>query len=115
MSLSARYAVMRLVDLIEEEAARNGYERITNIVITLGAHESISADQLTGIFDRFRNNNLIKNSTLTIKKRNTLARCRYCGNIFEVLYIKSRCPMCGSTYMEFIGDRGISLELIEGE
>ncbi|MDI6705254.1 MAG: hydrogenase maturation nickel metallochaperone HypA [Bacillota bacterium] len=113
--MSARYAVMRLVALIEEEAARNGYERITNIVITLGAQESISTHQLTSIFDEFRNNSLIKNSRLIIKKRSTLARCRYCGNIFEVLYVKNRCPMCGSTYMEFISDRGISVESVEGE
>lgn len=112
--MSIQQAVKRLVALVREEAARNNFSKVTSIHIRLGSQETLNADELARAFEENKKDNLIKDAKLVVKKRKTLARCRYCGNIFEVFYIKNRCRKCGSTYMEFISDRGISLEKIEG-
>lgn len=113
--MNARYVVNRLIGLVREEALKNGYSKITGIHIRLGAQENIGEKDLLKTFNEAKNNFLIKDACLVIKKSKALARCRYCGHIFEVFYFKNKCKQCGSAYLEFVTDRGISLEKVEGE
>ncbi len=112
--MNTRYVIKRLVDLVREEALRNSYSEITGIYVRLGAQENIREKDLVRTFNEVRDNPLIKDASLVVKKSKALARCRYCGNIFEVFYFNNRCKQCGSTYLEFVADRGISLEKVEG-
>jgi hydrogenase nickel incorporation protein HypA/HybF len=112
--LSARQIVKRLVTLAREEAYANGYASVTGIHIRLGWKESISEEDLLLAFGQLEKDNLIKDAQLFIKRGNALAKCRYCGNIFEVDHSRNRCAECGSTYVKFIGNRGISLEKVDG-
>jgi len=113
--LRAQFAVKKLIPLIREEALRNNYSRITGIQIRLGAQENINEKDLFEAFNEFRDSPLIKNADIIVKKSKVLARCRYCGCIFEVFYFNNRCGQCGCTYLEFVTDRGINLEKVVGE
>ncbi len=112
--MNAELAVQKLLESVKEEAARNNYSKVTAVHVKLGSWETVSTQALVKTFDRMKDSHLLSQASLVIDKRKTLAKCRYCGNLFEVIYLKSRCKLCGSNYMEFVGDRGISLEWIDG-
>ena len=112
--MNAELAIQELLEQIKERAAASKYSKITAVRLRLGSWENTDADDLVRAFDRLKEGALLENADLFIDKNKTLARCRCCGNTFEVNYLKSRCRHCGSNYMEFIGDRGISLEGIDG-
>ncbi|MDD2574710.1 MAG: hydrogenase maturation nickel metallochaperone HypA [Bacillota bacterium] len=106
--------VQKLLEQIRQEAENCNYSKITEVRLRLGCWESIEARDLTEAFGRLKDNGLLESARLIVAKSKTLAKCRYCGNVFEVVYLKNRCKRCGSNYMEFIGDRGVSLEGING-
>lgn len=114
--MKAQLAVMRLISLAREEAYRKGCSKITAIHVRLGAQESVKTDDLLKTFSELKNSHpFLEKASLVIKRGRGLARCRYCGYIFEVSCFRNRCKQCGCQYLEFVVDRGISLERVEGE
>ncbi|MGI6702493.1 MAG: hydrogenase maturation nickel metallochaperone HypA [Clostridia bacterium] len=107
-------AIQKLLEQIEQQAKNCNYTKVTEVRLRLGCWESIETRDLAEAFDRLKGNGLLENARLIVDKNKTQAKCRLCGNIFEVVYLKNRCKKCGSNYMEFIGDRGVRLEGIDG-
>lgn len=107
-------AVQDLLDCVRQRATDNNFSKVTAVYIKLGPWEKISARDLEQTFNRMKDGHLLNGAGLVIDKGKTIARCRCCGELFEVVYLKSRCKRCGSNYMEFIGSRGITLDKIEG-
>lgn len=100
--------------LAREEAEANGYSSIAGIHIRIGWKEKIKEEDLIAAFEQLEKDGFIKGTQLFIKRGNALAKCRYCGHIFEADHSRNRCAECGSTYVKFIGNRGISLEKVDG-
>ena len=112
--MNTELAVQRLLEQVRQEAANSNLSKVTEVRLKLGCWENIDEKDLTDTFDRFKSGDLLSDACLVIDKKKPLAKCRYCGSFFEAAYLKSRCKQCGSNYIEFIGDRGITLERIEG-
>ncbi len=115
IGLNIEFEVQKLLESVRQEAANNNFSKVTTVHIRLGPWENIDTQHLIKAFDRMKGKGLLDDASLIVDKDKMLARCRYCGSLFEVIFWKNRCKYCGSNYMEFIGDRGIILETIEGE
>ena len=112
--MNAEQAVQSLMEQIKQQAEAASLSKVTEVRLRLGCWENMDEKDLTGAFDRLKGDGLLGDARLVVDRKKPLAKCRYCGSLFEVVYFKSRCKHCGSNYLEFIGDRGIVLEGIDG-
>lgn len=112
--MNAEQAVQRLMEQIKQQAESANLSKVTEIRLRLGCWENMNEKDLAVVFDRLKGDGLLGDARLVVDRKKPLARCRYCDSLFEVLYFKSRCKHCGSNYMEFIVERGIVLEGIDG-
>jgi Zn finger protein HypA/HybF involved in hydrogenase expression len=114
IGLNIEASVQKLLDSVIQKARDSNFSKVTAVYIVLGPWENVDINGLTKTFDRLKGKDLLADAELVVDKGEILARCRYCGSMFEVVCWKGRCKHCGSSYMEFIGDRGITLKRIEG-
>ena len=112
--MNAEQAIQRLMEQIKREAESANLSKVTEVRLRLGCWENMTEKDLTAAFDRLKGDGLLGDARLVVDRKKPLAKCRYCDSLFEVLYFKSRCKHCGSNYMEFIVERGIVLEGIDG-
>ncbi|MGI6697124.1 MAG: hydrogenase/urease maturation nickel metallochaperone HypA [Clostridia bacterium] len=102
------------MEQIKQQAESANLSKVTEVRLRLGCWENMTEKDLTAAFDRLKGDGLLGDARLVVDRKKPLAKCRYCDSLFEVLYFKSRCKHCGSNYMEFIVERGIVLEGIDG-
>ncbi|NLZ91351.1 MAG: hydrogenase maturation nickel metallochaperone HypA [Clostridiales bacterium] len=102
------------MEQIKQQAESANLSKVTEVRLRLGCWENMTEKDLTAAFDRLKGEGLLGDARLVVDRKKPLAKCRYCDSLFEVLYFKSRCKHCGSNYMEFIVERGIVLEGIDG-
>ena len=112
--MNAEQAVQSLMEQIKQQAESANLSKVTEVRLRLGCWENMTEKDLTAAFDRLKGEGLLGDARLVVDRKKPLAKCRYCDSLFEVLYFKSRCKHCGSNYMEFIVERGIVLEGIDG-
>ncbi len=112
--MNAEQAVQSLMEQIKQQAESANLSKVTEVRLRLGCWENMTEKDLTAAFDRLKGDGLLGDARLVVDRKKPLAKCRYCDSLFEVLYFKSRCKHCGSNYMEFIVERGIVLEGIDG-
>lgn len=112
--MNAEQTVQSLMEQIKQRAESANLSKVTEVRLRLGCWENMNEKDLTAAFDRLKGDGLLGDARLLVDRKKPLARCRYCDSLFEVVYFISRCKHCGSNYMEFIGERGIVLEGIDG-
>jgi len=104
-----------LIELCNQEAKKNGLQKVSKIKIRLGKFTGFSADAIKFYFDYLSNDTRCAHAKLIFKEVPIYIKCSNCdykGTIEEPIFF---CPKCGKEQIEIISGREFYVESLEGE
>ena len=104
-----------LLEIVVEEASRNGLVQIHAIKLQVGEFAAVVPDALTFCFGMVSRDTVASGAALQIETVPIVARCGACGVLFEVENQIFLCPECGEPVFEIVSGRELSVVGIEGE
>ncbi|CAO3424771.1 hydrogenase maturation nickel metallochaperone HypA [Azospirillum endophyticum] len=103
----------RLLELLQEEAQRHAFQRVTRIRLAVGRFACVDPEALRFAFDVVRRDTLAEGAMVDIDQPPGLVWCEDCAREREVPTRLSPCPTCGGLRLSPRG--GGNLTLVELE
>jgi len=99
--------VQSLLDVIEENAAKNSASKVTKIVVKIGVLSGVEPHLLEIAFNTFKEKTICEEAEFIMNIQPIIARCQTCGhqNSYEKNQIFFECEKCG----------GVELDVLDGE
>ena len=104
-----------IVDLVQEEAVKAGAEEIRKIDLMIGEMCGFVEESVRFYFDFLSKGTPAEGAELVFHSVTATARCRNCGNIFEVEDMDWVCPACQGYDLEITKGKELLVESIEVE
>lgn len=103
-----------LLDIVVQEAARHGVERVTRVGVKVGAFSAVVPSALTFSFDLIKEGTVAAEAELAIEEVPLTGRCQDCGQVLEELDSPvADCPACGGGKIEMTQGRELTIAYIE--
>ncbi|PWC36077.1 hydrogenase maturation nickel metallochaperone HypA [Azospirillum sp. TSO35-2] len=102
-----------LLDLLQDEARRHAFRRVTRIRLAVGRFACVDPDALRFAFDVVRRDTLADAAVVEIDQPPGLVWCGDCAREVEVPTRLSPCPDCGG--LRLVPRGGDDLTLVELE
>lgn len=104
-----------MVDLVLDEARKAGARRVKRINVVLGELSGVVGDCMQFYFGLISKNTIAEGADLSFKTVATRAKCRQCGNTFEVKDSNWVCSGCNSMGIDLVAGNELYVESIEVE
>jgi hydrogenase nickel incorporation protein HypA/HybF len=104
-----------LMDIIQQEAARHGVERVWRVGVSVGAFSAVVPQALRFSFDMVKENTVAHQAELVVREVPLTGRCTECGSEAELDAPGQDCPDCGAAGVELTGGRDLTIDYIETE
>ena len=98
-----------IVAIVSEHA---GDKKVNRVLLEIGRLSAIMPDAIRFCFDVCSKNTPLENATLQINEVPGLARCKECGNEFEIEQLFGRCK-CGSNHIQCIAGEEMKIKEME--
>lgn len=102
-----------LVDLIEEEARRQGFAHVRRVGVRLGALGHVEPAALLFCFDAVTRGTVAEGASLDMEMVSGTGWCPRCESSVAIAQRYDLCPACGQSHVEMTA--GDELRLIELE
>ena len=103
-----------LLDIVVQEAARHGVERVIRVGVRVGAFSAVVPSALTFSFDLIKEGTVAAEAELAIEEVPLTGRCQDCGQVLEDMESPiAECPACGSNKIELTQGRELTIAYIE--
>lgn len=83
-----------IVDIATEEARKVNVKSFSEILLDIGSLSGIEIDALEFAMESACKTSVLEGAELKINQIQAIARCKNCGNEFEVENVFSICPGC---------------------
>jgi hydrogenase nickel incorporation protein HypA/HybF len=100
-----------LVDLIEDQARKEGFGRVNRIAVKLGALSHVEAAALEFCFDAASRGTVAEGARLEIRLAPASGWCPRCEREVAIAQRYDLCPSCGETFVRMTA--GDELQLTE--
>ncbi len=104
-----------MLDIVLQEAARHGAQRIDRVVVKVGAFSGVVPHSLQFSFDMVKRDTAAEDAELIINKAPVHAECNACGHTCDLDDPDVKCPACGQEQMDFTGGQELFVEYIEAQ
>ena len=104
-----------LVDLIEDEARREGFERVMRIGIKVGALGHVEPAALDFCFDAASRGTVAEGARLEMQIVPGSGRCPRCHSSVAIAQRYDLCPVCGQSHVEMTTGEELRLTELEVE
>ena len=88
---------------------------VQQVQVEVGQLDAVVPDNLTFLFDAIKDSYGMPQAELLIEQIDVLCRCCDCANEFGIDIPLFICPLCGSSQVEVLRGRGITLKHITVE
>ena len=103
-----------LIEIVAEHARRHDLERVTEVLVDVGALSCVSPHALSFCFDATSSGTIAEGATLTITVVSTEAWCWTCGKTVTVADRSGGCPDCGGFTVRAADPRDLRVTEIVG-
>ena len=107
-----------ILDLVADEAARAGLERVEEVRLRIGEMSGVVPDSLSfcwSLMSKEEAAGPAQGAALAIELIPVKAECRSCGQTFIVDNYDFSCPGCGSGETDILEGRDMTIASIVGE
>lgn len=104
-----------MLDLVLEQAQNAGAKEVGKINLVLGEMTGVVDRSVRFYFDFLSKGTAAEGAKLSFKLIPTTARCRNCGQDFELGEFDWTCPRCQGNNIEIVGGKELFVESIEVE
>ena len=105
--------VESMVAVVLRHAGLNKADKVTRINLVLGEMSTVMEEPVRFYFDMIAKETVAQGAELSFKRTPLVARCRECGDEFDVVEYDFTCTGCGGTDTEIISGREFQVESIE--
>jgi len=98
-----------IVAIVSEQA---GNKQVNRVLLEIGKLSAIMPDAIRFCFDVCSKDTPLENATLQINEIPGLAKCKACGNEFEIKQLFGRCT-CGSNDIQCIAGEEMKIKEME--
>ena len=103
-----------LLDIVVQEAARHGVERVIRVGVRVGAFSAVVPSSLTFSFDLIKEGTVAAGAELAIEEMPLTGLCQDCGQVLDNMDSPiEECPACGSNKIELTQGRELTIAYIE--
>ncbi len=102
-----------LVQMIEEEGARQGFTKVSVVRLKIGALSHVEPDAMRFCFDAVARGAIVEGARLEIELTPGQAWCMDCGKSAEVKERFATCPHCGGVRLQVTGGDEMRLAELE--
>ncbi len=107
--------VTSLLELCEENAKKEGSEKITKVEVKIGRLSGVEPYLLQSAFDTFKEKTICEEAKFIMHIQDVVIRCRNCDKEFTLKENEFTCPECKSFDIETIDGEGMYLMRLEME
>jgi hydrogenase nickel incorporation protein HypA/HybF len=107
--------VAGLLEIIEDQARREGFERVTRVVLEIGAFAGVEREALRFAFLAATSGGLAEGAELVLEEVPGRGRCPGCGTEAALAAFWDPCPGCGTAPMAILAGRElrvVSLDVV---
>lgn len=107
-----------ILDLVREEARGSGLVRVQEVRLRIGEMSGVVPDSLSfcwSLMTEGEEAGPARGAVLSFEVVPVSARCRECGEVFQVENYAFACPACGSVQVAVTDGRELTLASIVGE
>lgn len=95
-----------MLELIQEQSQRDGFNKVTKVVLEIGKLSHVEADAMRFCFDAVVSNSIADGALLDIIHTPASAICPQCSSHSNPENLYDPCPSCGAFGLEvFEGDQ----------
>ena len=102
-----------MLDLVLEQAEKAGAREIGKISMVVGQMSGVVEECVQFYFDLLSKGASAEGAILSFNTISSKARCRDCGEIFELEEFDWTCPRCQGSSLEIIAGNELFVESIE--
>jgi hydrogenase nickel incorporation protein HypA/HybF len=103
---------MNILEIVEEHAKVLKAKVVHEIEIDIGELSGIDFDALEFAMENAQKTKLLENSRLLINRIPARARCKSCGNEFDISNFYTACPECNEFIHEILQGKEIKVRAI---
>ena len=104
--------VESMVSIVLRHAALNKANGVTRINMVLGEMSTVMEEPVRFYFDMIAKETVAEGAELSFRRTPLVARCRKCGEEFDVVEYDFTCTGCGGDQTEIISGREFQVESI---
>lgn len=104
-----------LLEIILQESQAHGVSRVVSVSLKVGELSAVVPESLRFCFEIIAEGTVAEGAQLEIERVLVKCSCRECERDFEVSNLVFKCPRCGSTSVEILSGKELSLESFEAE
>jgi hydrogenase nickel incorporation protein HypA/HybF len=103
-----------ITELVAECARREGVEKVTRVVLSLGVAAAVDADSLSFCFPITAAGTIVDGAELVIERVALKVRCEACGQQYAPAEFIDPCPSCGSFRRQILEGREMRVASFTG-
>ncbi|MEX3018566.1 hydrogenase maturation nickel metallochaperone HypA [Kluyvera sp. STS39-E] len=104
----------RALEIVEQQAQRNGAKRVTGVWIKVGAFSCVETSAMTFCFDLVCRGTLAEGCELHVEEQEAECWCDTCQQYVQLVSVHvRRCPQCHSDNLQIVADDGLQIQRIE--
>jgi len=104
--------VIEVVKTVQEFAEQNGVTKVDTIVLQIGELSSMIPKYIEECYPAAVDGTPLEETKLKIEILPGNALCKGCGQVFNLIRNKSRCPECGSKEWEMLSGKEFMIKEI---
>jgi len=104
-----------LLGIVLDEAQRHGVNKVTKVVVRIGALAGVVPSSLSFSFDLIKEGTKAAEAELVIEQEPAQGVCHACGAEIDMSSLVDQCPSCTSKDIEFLGGQELFVDHIEAE
>ena len=102
-----------LIELIESEAAKQGFSRVRTVKLAVGALGHVDPEAMRFCFDAVARGTIVEGAQLAVSMVPGTAWCLDCARTVGVSERGAACPECGRYRLQVNGGEDLRLEELE--
>jgi hydrogenase nickel incorporation protein HypA/HybF len=104
-----------IVNLVCECGRREGFHRVTRVVVEVGVAAAVEPHGLAFCFDVAAADTMARDAELVIERIALAAACPACAAEFEMPHLAAPCPECGAYGARLLRGRELRVKSLDGE
>jgi len=92
-----------ILQIVEDAAAQQGFKRVTEVRLEIGALSGVEVDALSFCLDVVLKHSVADGARLELEKIPGIGYCLGCGETVPVHALYDACPKCGSYQVQATG------------
>jgi len=102
-----------IVSIVAKQVKASNFEKVTKVTLEVGNLSGVDLDSLIFWMPTVAKGTLLDNVEIKVDNDIAKAKCKNCGNIFEIINLFDACHQCNSYEKDILNGQQMNVKSIE--